>query len=126
MATNDSLAAALSKIQNASKVGKTEVDIQTSSKMIMKVLDLMNEHNLVGTYEKLEIGLKLNLIGKINSCNVIKPRFAVKAKDFERFEKRFLPAKDFGFLIVSTNKGIIVHGEAKKNNVGGKLVAYCY
>ena len=44
----------------------------------------------------------------------------------ESFEKRFLPAKDFGVLIISTNKGLLTQKQAKEQNVGGALVAYCY
>ena len=70
--------------------------------------------------------LKVNLIGKINNCGVIKPRFAIKSDEFEKFEKRFLLAKDFGIIIVSTNQGLITHREAKKKKIGGKLMAFCY
>ena len=44
----------------------------------------------------------------------------------EKFEKRYLPAKDFGILLVTTNKGVMTHEEAKKNHVGGKLLAYVF
>jgi len=70
--------------------------------------------------------LKINLIGKINNCNVIKPRHAVGFGDFEKFEKRYLPAKGFGMIIISTNKGIITLEEAKSKKIGGRLLAYCY
>ena len=66
------------------------------------------------------------LIGKINNCNVIKPRFNVKNDNYEKFEKRFLLAKDFGIIIVSTPKGLMTHIEAKEKGIGGKLILYCY
>ncbi len=47
-------------------------------------------------------------------------------EEFEKFEKRFLPAKDFGFLILSTSKGIMTHLAAKEKSIGGKLLAYVY
>ena len=46
--------------------------------------------------------------------------------EFEKFEKRYLPAKGFGVLIVSTPKGIVKQEDAVKNNSGGVLLAYCY
>ena len=67
--------------------------------------------------------LKINLLGSINAIGVIKPRFAVSVDEFEKFEKRFLPAQDMGIILVSTSKGIMTHTEAK-NKIGGKLFAY--
>ena len=127
---NDPLAAVLAKINNAEKVGKKEVVITPASKMIKKVLSIMNEHNYVGSFEESEDGfimvLKINLLGKINRCNVIKPRFPTKHNGFTKWEKRYLPAKDFGFIVVSTSQGVMTHSEAKEKQIGGKLLAYCY
>ncbi|MEK6938876.1 MAG: 30S ribosomal protein S8 [Nanoarchaeota archaeon] len=127
---NDPLAAALAKILNAEKVGKRDVLIKPASKLIKKVFTLMNDHNYIGSYEEIEDGkgnvLKLNLLGNINKCGVIKPRFSTKQNTFEKWEKRYLPSKDFGVIIVSTSKGIMTHYQAKESKVGGKLLAYCY
>ena len=65
-------------------------------------------------------------MGNINKCGSIKPRYNIKKEDYEKFEKRYLPAKDFGFLIVSTSKGVMSHMEAKEKNIGGRLLAYFY
>ena len=130
MALNDPLANVLSKILNCENVNRKELHISPTSKVIKKVLDIMNDKKYVGTYALLKDNrgeiLKLNLLGKINKCGVIKPRFAVKNNGFEKFEKRFLPAKGFGILIVSTPQGIMAHEEAKEKNLGGKLLAYVY
>jgi len=127
---NDPLAAALCKILNAEKVGKREVLIKPASAIMKKVLTIMNEQNLVGGFELVEDGkggiIKLNLLGNINKCGVIKPRFSTKKLGYEKWEKRYLPAKDFGIIIVSTPKGVMTHIEAKEKGFGGKLLAYCY
>jgi small subunit ribosomal protein S8 len=127
---NDPLAAALAKISNAERVGKKEVVISPVSKIIKKILVLMNEHGYLGSFEEevydSGIVLKVNLIGNINKCNVIKPRFSTKVNNFVKWEKRYLPAQDFGIILVSTPNGIMTHNDAKKQSVGGKLLAYCY
>jgi small subunit ribosomal protein S8 len=127
---NDPLAAALSKMLNAEKIGKRELLIKPASKVIKEVLTLFNNHNYVGTFEEIDDGkggvLKVNLLGNINKCGVIKPRFATKHNAFEKWEKRYLPSKDFGVIIISTSKGIMTHYQAKEQKVGGKLIAYCY
>ena len=66
------------------------------------------------------------MAGSINKCGVIKPRFSVKKNEYEKFEKRYLPAHGFGIIIVSTPKGLMMHDEAIEKGLGGKLIAYCY
>lgn len=127
---NDTLATALSAILNREKIGKKECEIRPSSKIIKIILKIMNENNYIGQFEEIESQkgslLKVNLLGNINKCGAIKPRFSIKKTDYEKFEKRYLPAKDFGIIIISTSKGILTHIEARKKNIGGKLLAYCY
>lgn len=127
---NDSLASALSLIMNAESSGKKECIIKPVSKVITDVLKVMSDKGYIGSFERVEDGkggyLKLNLLGMINKCNVIKPRYSVKKLNFEKFEKRYLPSKDFGIIIVSTTKGIMSHTDAKEKNIGGRLLSYCY
>jgi small subunit ribosomal protein S8 len=130
MSLNDPLANMLSQVFNCEKTGKDLCTVKPFSKTMRKVLDIMNENGYVGKYDIIDDGkggfLKINLLGKINSCGVIKPRFAVLKTDIEKFEKRFLPAKNFGILIISTNKGVMTNKEATKKSLGGRLLAYCY
>ncbi len=127
---NDTLSNALSCIINAEKVGKTECTFSPCSKVIKKVLEIMKEKKYIGDYEVQDESkggfVKINLLGNINNCKVIKPRFAVKKEDFEKFEKRFLPASGFGFILISTSKGIMTLEDAREKKIGGKLLAYIY
>ena len=127
---NDPLAACLAKLFNAERVGKRDVVVRPASKMIKTILGIMNDHRYVGSFEETvdDKGswLKINLLGNLNKCGVIKPRFAAKNTAYEKWEKRYLPAKDFGLLIVSTPQGIMTHHQAKEKKLGGRLVAYCY
>ena len=127
---NDTLAVALSAVNNYDRTGKKMIIINPTSKVIEPVLKILNEHDFVGSFEKIsaEKGgfLRLHLLGNINKCGVIKPRFAVKTTDFEKFEKRYLPAKGVGLIIVSTNKGLMSHKDAEEKNIGGCLIAYMF
>lgn len=130
MSLNDPLANAMSTIFNAQKRSETECIIYPSSKIVKGVLQLMQDARYLGGFKEARDArgtyLTVQLIGAINKCGVIKPRFAVQKEDFERFEQRFLVAKDFGILLVSTNQGLMTHNEAKEKGVGGRLLAYCY
>jgi small subunit ribosomal protein S8 len=115
---------------NYEKTGKKEVLTRYNSGIIRRVLDVLNENLFIGKYEIIKDNrggkLKIHLIGKINKIGAIKPRFDVNVDNFEKYEQRYLPAKDFGIIIVTTSKGIMTHKEAKEKHLGGKLVAYCY
>ena len=130
MAQNDTLANVLSHITNAIRVGKSSVTTNISSRVIKQTLEIMKDEGYLGDVNEIEDSkgnyLEITLIGRLNSCGVVKPRFAVKADNFEKFEKRYLPAKDFGIIIVSTNKGLMTHMKAKEENLGGRLISYCY
>ena len=130
MSLNDPLSNLMSNINNAEKIGRSELTIKPSSKVLLQVLKLLQDNNYIGSFEEIKTSrgnlVKVNLINHINKCGVIKPRFRVKKEGYEKFEKNFLLAKGFGILIVSTPKGIIIHTEAKEKGLGGKLLAYCY
>jgi len=130
MTMNDPLANALSTIYNGESKAKSVVVLKPSSKILKKVLEIMQAQGYIGEFKEVDDGkggvIEVNLIGKINRCGVIKPRYSLDKSEYEKFEKRFLPAKDFGVIMVSTNKGVVSHYDAKKENIGGKLIAYCY
>ncbi len=126
----DPLADAMSALKNAERSGKQEVIIKPSSKLIGRVLMVMQESNYIKQFEFVDNGrgglFKVTLAGNINDCGVIKPRYAVKRKELEKYEARYLPAQDFGVLILSTTKGVVSHTNAKEVHTGGKLLAYVY
>ncbi len=127
---NDPLANMMSLILNSESIGKSECLIKPVSKVLKELLKVMKENGYVGDFKEIEDGrgnyIRLTLVGGINQCGVIKPRYSVKSIDFEKFEKRYLPAKDLGILFVSTPKGIMTHYDAKSKKTGGRLLAYCY
>lgn len=126
----DPLADALSKIKSYEKARKREAVIAPASRLIKAVLHVMQEKGFIGEFEFVDDGkagkFRVELLGKINNCGVIKPRRAVKHDDFERWEKRYLPAAGFGALAVSTSKGVLSHEAAEEKGVGGRLLAFVY
>lgn len=127
---NDPLANVMSLILNNESIGKSECLIKPVSKVIRQALAVMKEKGYVVSFEEVEDSrgnyIKLKLNGSINKCGVIKPKYSVKTNEFEKFEKRYLPAKDVGMLLVSTPSGIMTHYDAKSKKTGGRLLVYCY
>ena len=106
MSLMDPLADALTNIRNNELQGNATATIRPASKLIGHVLSVMQKENYIGNFELVDDGkagiFNVELEGNINKCGVIKPRHAVKKDEFEKFEKRYLPAKNFGILIVTT------------------------
>ena len=129
MLTNP-MANVMSAILTYEKSGKREFTVHPISKIIRKVLAIMQDHGYVGALEELSEGrggfAKLNLLGNVNKCGVITPRYSVKNQMFQKFEKRYLPANGVGILILSTSQGVMTHVQAREKGIGGRLLAYCY
>ncbi len=127
---NDPLSNALSVILNSEKIGRNECMIKPVSKLIKEVLKVIKEHGYIGDFKEVEDGrgncIQLNLLGRVNKCGVIKPRYSLRSDGYEKFEKRYLPAKDMGIIFVATTQGIMTHYDAKKKGIGGRLIGYCY
>ena len=127
---NDPLANALSLMKNAEIKGKQTCMIRPSSKLIGGVLNLLKEKGYIGNFEQIDDGkagvFQVELIGNINNCGVIKPRYPIKRAELDKWESRYLPAREFGLLILTTTEGVISQNEAKKSGIGGKLLAYVY
>jgi small subunit ribosomal protein S8 len=127
----DPLSNALSVINNAEKArSRNYVFIHPASKLISEILKVMMGQGYIGVVEFIDDGksgtFKVELLGHINKCQSIKPRSAVKKTEIEEMERKYLPSKGFGFLIISTNQGIVTNEEAKRRGIGGRLLAYMY
>ena len=129
MVMNDILGSVISQINNCEKSGKKTCTTR-SSKLVIKVLALMKDNHYIGDFEKLLDGksglLTIRLLGSINKCSVIKPRYPFKKTAMEKFEKRYLPSKGFGIIIVSTSKGVMTLENEKALNLGGRLLSFVY
>lgn len=127
---HDPLNDAMSQIKNAEHRGKRECTIRPSSKLIGRILKVMQDNGYISQFEYVDDGksgqFKVSLTGNINNCGIIKPRYSVKRDELERFESRYLPAQDFGVLILTTTQGVMTNAKAKEMGVGGKLLAYVY
>ncbi|MFB6127446.1 MAG: 30S ribosomal protein S8 [Halolamina sp.] len=130
MAGNDPLANALSGIDNAESVGHLGHEVQPASNLIGNVLEVFYDRGYVDGFDFVDDGqagtFEVELKGAINECGAVNPRYSVGAEEFERWEKRYLPARDYGALIVSTSHGVMSHYEAREAGVGGQIIAYVY
>ena len=126
----DTLSNGLTTIMNNEMRHKRECVINVASKVLGHVLRVMQLSGYIGEFEFIDDGrsgkFRVQLFGRINKCGAIKPRLPVGSREIESWEKRFLPSRDMGVLVVSTSQGILSHIEAKKQKIGGRLLAFVY
>jgi small subunit ribosomal protein S8 len=126
----DALADSLNAMKVAERKGVTEVLLKPASKLLKQLLLLLQDNGLIGEFEVVDDGrsgkAKVKLLGKINDCGVIKPRLPVNKSGWEKYEEKYLPARETGVLIVSTDKGLTTHTKAKEMKTGGRIVAFVY
>lgn len=121
---------ALNTIYNNEVRGHKECVVYPISKLLLNVLNVMQKEGYIGEVEYIDDGrggkLRVQLLGRINKCAAIYPRFYVKCSEIDEWAKIYLPARDVGTLILTTSKGVMTHHEAKKRRIGGALLAYVY
>ena len=129
--SQDIVSDGLNQIMNAKRVEKRELVIKRYSKVLINLLEIMKVAGHVDYEVPLDslghqTGQVVVKILKLNECRAVKPRYYVGVADIDKYLRRFLPSRNFGSLVISTNKGLVSHSEALKLNLGGSVVAYFY
>lgn len=116
-------------INNAENIGRTTVTVP-ASKLVKDVLMVVQRAGYIGSFEFIDDRkagkFNIELIGKINKARAVRPRFSIKKDEFEKWESRYLPARGFGLLILSTPKGVVSQKEAAELGTGGRLLGFIY
>lgn len=125
--SHDVVADALNMIKNAKKSGKESVKINRISNLFIEILKIMKQKGAIKKYkiDGKEKSVEVT-IGDLEECRAIKPRFTVDKTQIEKYRRRYLPSRNIGIVILSTNKGLITHEEAQEEKIGGCLIAYFY
>ena len=125
--SQDTVADALNMIRNAKRARKESIEVKKISNLLIEILKIMKQKNAIKKYKinTKEKTAEISL-GDISECRAIKPRFTVQKSQIEKYERRYLPARGMGTMIISTNKGLMTHEEALEEGTGGCLIAYFY
>jgi len=125
--SHDIVSDALNMIMNAKRAGKKDLVVTRYSKLLLSILEIAKREGYVLNYDLNERDKRLKIkIGKLNTCQAVKPRFFAAVDEIEKYVRRFLPSRNFGIIIVSTNKGLLTQHEAYENKIGGSIIAYFY
>ncbi len=133
MSMSDPLADMLTRIRNANTAKHDTVDIP-ASKMKQAIADILLREGFVkavevvkdGNFDVIRITLKY---GKDKNEKVLKGLKRI-SKPGQRIyadtEKLPRVLGGMGIAIISTNKGILTDKEARKENVGGEVLAFIW
>ncbi len=98
--------------------------------MLVKILRLMQSKGYIAEFTVIDDArggkIVVDLNGRLNKCGVISPRFDLKLSNFENFTTSVLPSRQFGYVILTTNQGIMDHEEARRKQIGGKVLGFFY
>jgi small subunit ribosomal protein S15Ae len=90
----------------------------------------MQKKNYIGDFEVVDDRrsgkIVVELLGRLNKCGVISPRFDVGVHDYEKVVGNLLPSRQFGYIVLTTTYGIIDHERARRKHTGGKLLGFFY
>jgi len=121
---------ALKNMVNAEKTGKRQVILHPISKVLVKILRLMQSKGYISEFTVIDDArggkIVVDLNGRLNKCGVISPRFDLTLNKFENFANSVLPSRQFGYVILTTNQGIMDHEEARRKAIGGKVLGFFY
>ncbi len=124
---HDIVADALNMIKNTKKARKELVKVKRISNLLIEILKIMKQKGAVKRYKISSTEKFVEIVlGDISECKAIKPRFSVDKTTIEKYRRRYLPSRNLGTMIISTNKGLMTHQEAQEENIGGCLIAYFY
>ncbi len=125
--SQDIVADALNMMLNAKKARKENVRVNRISNLLIEILKMMKQKEAVKKYKIDSKNKSVEItLGNFTKCEAIKPRFTVKKDWIEKYRRRYLPARDIGTIIVSTNQGLMTHEEAVEKSLGGCLISYFY
>jgi small subunit ribosomal protein S8 len=128
----DKIADMLTRIRNANSMGYTDVTVP-ASKMKIEIARILKEEGFIKDYKVVGEGAQKNIELTLKYGNkkervitglkrISKPGLKVYVK-YDEIPKVL---NGLGIAIISTSKGIMTDKEARKQNVGGEVLAYIW
>jgi len=124
--SQDVVSDGLNQIMNAKRVGKDKVLVRKHSKVLLSILAIGKIKGYIKDYRIQENILKIEFSDRLNACRAIKPRYLVKAREVDKYVRRYLPARGMGVIVISTSQGLMTHQTSTEKNLGGSIIAYFY
>ena len=133
MAMTDPIADMLTRIRNANTAKHDTVDIP-ASKMKLSIAQILVDEGYITKYDLVDDGefktIRITLkYGRDKNQKIISGLKRISKPGLRVFaSKEDLPKvlNGLGIAIISTNKGVMTDKEARRQNVGGEVLAYIW
>lgn len=132
MSMNDSIADMLTRVRNANSAGKLTVSMPSSKKLV-EIARIMQEEGYITGYE-VESANPRDILEITLKYGEKKARTIRGIKRISKPGLRIYAGKDglprvlggLGTAIISTSKGVMADRDARKNGIGGEVIAYIW
>ncbi len=125
----DAIADMLTRIRNSQAVGKPAVDVPFS-KIKLRIAEILAENKFIRDFKETKKGIKKNIIIFLKYDKEGKPAIISLKKISKPGRKIYLKSKEirkvregYGISIISTPKGLMTGQKARKENLGGEIIA---
>ena len=130
---SDPIADMLTRIRNANTAKHDTVDVP-ASKMKISIAEILLKEGYIKSFEHVEVGGFKNIhitlkYGKDKNTKIITGLKRISKPGLRVYASREDLPKVLGGLgtaIISTNKGVLTDKEARKENVGGEVLAFIW
>jgi small subunit ribosomal protein S8 len=123
----DPIADMLTRIRNAGRVGHVAV-LMPSSKLKIQIARVLKAQGYVGEYEVFD-GVGAGTLKVQLRYNQKKSVITGIQRESRPSQRRYVGAQDlpvvlngFGIALISTSRGLMTSGEAKKLGIGGEVI----
>lgn len=132
MSMNDPIADMLTRVRNANSAGKLTVSMPSSKKLV-EITRIMQEEGYITGYE-VESANPRDILEITLKYGEKKARTIRGIKRISKPGLRIYAGKDelprvlggLGTAIISTSKGVMADRDARKNGIGGEVIAYIW
>jgi small subunit ribosomal protein S8 len=132
MQITDTIADLLTRIRNASSAKHDSVDIPASN-MKKAIVQILVDEGYVKNYTVIEDGkqgiIKVNLKygeNKASAINGLRRVSKPGLRIYSNAEEMPRVMKGLGIAIVSTSRGVMTDRQARKENIGGEVLAFIW
>jgi small subunit ribosomal protein S8 len=129
MSMTDPVADLLTRIRNAQRAGLEELDLP-ASKLKLKVCEVLRDEGFIREVSTKEGGVQGSLHVVLKYDSEKRPAISEIRRQSKPGLRRYVRHTDIpkvmnglGIAILSTSKGVLVDREARKQHLGGELIA---
>lgn len=129
MSMTDPVADLLTRIRNAQRAGLEEVELP-ASKMKQRICEVLRDEGFVREVSRKEEGVQGTLHVVLKYDEEKRPAISEIKRQSKPGLRRYVRHTDIpqvmnglGIAILSTSKGVLVDREARKQHLGGELIA---